>query len=159
MSGAAAGGPAVRRRAVGTVAEALAAAGDAAGAPLLIIGRCPGEDHARAIRAGVAVSVSCIPELVTVAAAGVRAATPAPVHLEIDTGVDPRAREAWSALVAVARRFSRAGRIEVCGVWSQAGERGSLTGEERECLDRAVRQARRIGLFRSEAGPAAAIAA
>jgi alanine racemase len=80
----------------------------------------PGEDHDRALRAGVDLTAYSVVELDQLAAAVRRTATPARLQLKIDTGLSRGGANAedWPAVVARARAGEAAGDWRVTGVWS-----------------------------------------
>ena len=79
-------------------------------------------DFATAIDAGIDLGVSNLLVLSTIAECG--AATPARIHLKIDTVLHRNGASVqdWPALVAEAKRLQDLGLIEVVGVWSHIGE-------------------------------------
>lgn len=81
---------------------------------------CPGDDYEHCVRLGVDLSASDHWMITEIAAASKRAATPARVHLKIDTGLGRggAARSDWSDLVRRALAAQDAGAIEVVGLWS-----------------------------------------
>jgi alanine racemase len=106
----------------------------------------------RAIRARVDVTVFSAPQLVEVAAAARRAGVTARVQLKLDVARcgDGCSPEAWPVLAAVAQRLTRAGLLEVRGVWAQfvrseepepAAQAGQIAR-----FEGAILQARRIGV-------------
>nr|WP_208379925.1 alanine racemase [Microbacterium endophyticum] len=71
------------------------------------------------------------------------------VHLKIDTGLHRNGirPESWRRTAARAHDLEMAGAIEVVGIWSHIAEASDDEDDEaRECFDRAVREARAVGL-------------
>ncbi|WP_375400315.1 alanine racemase [uncultured Amnibacterium sp.] len=79
-------------------------------------------DFAAAIAADIDLGVSSLAELDAVLAAG--AATPAAIHLKIDTGLhrNGASAEDWPALVTAARTAEQAGRVRVAAIWSHLAD-------------------------------------
>jgi alanine racemase len=75
---------------------------------------------ARALTAGVDVSVSSVRALESVAARTAGAGAPARIHLKIDTGLARNGATSadWPDLVRAAARAAASGAIEVIGIWS-----------------------------------------
>jgi D-serine deaminase-like pyridoxal phosphate-dependent protein len=95
--------------------------------------------------------VASVRQLIALASAAGRPGRPARIHLHVDTGGGVGCpADGWPLLVAVACRLTRAGRIEVVGVRPgrpiSAARRGSGIAAETARLERAVVQARRLGL-------------
>ncbi|MGI5131928.1 alanine racemase [Pseudonocardia sp. CA-107938] len=92
-------------------------------APVLAWLYPPAAELRPAIAAGVDLAASTFEQLAGIAAAttGDRRAR---VHLKVDTGLarSGAAASDWPALVAAARRYERAGRIEVVAVWSHLAD-------------------------------------
>lgn len=79
-------------------------------------------DFAAAIAADLDLGISSLAELDAVLAAG--AATPAAVHLKIDTGLhrNGASAEDWPALVTAARTAEQAGRVRIAAIWSHLAD-------------------------------------
>jgi alanine racemase len=96
-------------------------------------------------------TAASVRQLIALASAAGRPGRPARIQLAIDTGGgEGCSPDAWPLLVAVACRLTRAGRIEIVGVRPgrpiDAVQRGSGLAAETARLERAVVQARRLGL-------------
>jgi alanine racemase len=106
----------------------------------------------RAIRERVDVSVFSAPQLVEVAAAARRAGATARVQLKLDVARcgDGCSPEAWPVLAAIAHRLTRAGLLEVRGLWAQLVQADrtepAATAGQIARFERGVILARRIGL-------------
>lgn len=152
---------------VTSCAEALSLRAAGIGAPILSWLHRADEDFAPAVAAGVDLSASSARHLRGIADGADRAGTPAAVHLKVDTGLarNGAARDAWPALVALARRMEDDGLLTVRGIWShlaRADEPGQ-PGVHRQLLlfAEAERIARAAGLapaLRHVANSAAALA-
>jgi alanine racemase len=105
---------------VATIEEALELreAGDQ-GRVLCWLG-VPGENYAGAIAADVDVSAYTVAELAEIRAGVARAGRPAPLQLQVDTGLSRggAATEDWGGVVAQARAGEEAGDWSVTGIWS-----------------------------------------
>jgi hypothetical protein len=106
---------------------------------------------------GSPLTVASVRQLIALASAAGRPGRPARIRLQVDTGGGVGCSAgAWSLLVAVACRLTRAGRIEVVAVCPgrpiSAARCGSGIAAETARLERAVVQARRLGLRPSSVG-------
>lgn len=79
-------------------------------------------DFAAAIAADIDLGISSVAELDAVLAA--EAATPAAIHLKIDTGLHRNGAsiEDWPALVTAAGTAARAGRVRIAAIWSHLAD-------------------------------------
>jgi alanine racemase len=93
-------------------------------------------------------SAGSVAALIEVAAAAGGSRGRARVALKLDAaGVgDGCSPEAWVLLIAIARRLTRAGRIEVTGIWSELTEPARPGNPAAAVLQRARVQAQRLGL-------------
>ncbi|MBF4634205.1 alanine racemase [Agreia pratensis] len=82
----------------------------------------PAEDLEPAISASIDLGISTVEQLNTIAASS--AATPARVHLKIDTGLHRNGAtpEDWPELVARARALEDQGTVEIVAVWTHIAE-------------------------------------
>lgn len=82
-----------------------------------------GSDFAAAIAAGIDLGVSAPWQLDAIAAAA-STASPARVHLKIDTGLRRNGAlpEQWPALVRQARELAESGRLVIEGIWSHLAD-------------------------------------
>lgn len=112
----------------------------------------PGAPLARAVAAGVDLSVSATWAMAEAARAGRSAGRPARVHLKIDTGMGRLGArpEQWHELVAAARAAQEAGEVSVVGVWSHLACADDLaspaTAQQSEAFAAALAVARDAGL-------------
>ena len=105
---------------VTSAAEALALRRAGIDAPLLMWLYPPNATFDEVLRAGVDVSVASSAGLTAIAEAAGRVGRRADVHLKVDTGLTRNGApvDRWPYLLSLARRFERAGRIRVRGLWS-----------------------------------------
>ena len=82
----------------------------------------PQDDIAAAVAAGIDIGVSNISELKAIATAG--AASPARIHLKIDTGLHRNGadEQEWPGLIAAARAAEEAGAVRITGAWTHISE-------------------------------------
>src|SRR5512146_891080 len=102
------------------VQEALELRAAGIDAPLLCLMAISTDDHASAIRGGVDLAASTTDMVTRIAAAAVRAGTPARVHLKADTGLSRGGATVaeWPAVVDAALHAQDRGRLKVAGLWS-----------------------------------------
>lgn len=105
---------------VTSLAEAMRLRDATITAPVLSWIHVPDEDFAPAIVRDIDLSVSSIAHLDGIAACAERTGMYANVHLKLDTGLSRNGAPTdwWPDLVAAARRYERAGLVQVRGVWS-----------------------------------------
>jgi alanine racemase len=137
---------------VTSVAEALQVRAAGIDAPVLAWLFGFDDDFARAIPAGVDLSVSSTPHLREIVASAAWVGAPAQVHLKIDTGLtrNGAAMGQWPDLVRAARAAEVDGTLRVRGIWSHlaaADDPGnpSVAAQLAE-FESALAEARRAGL-------------
>jgi alanine racemase len=112
----------------------------------------PGERWAEALDADIDLSANAAWAVAQIADAVRGGATPARLHLKVDTGLSRggAARADWSELVALAARGQAEGTLRVVGVWSHlahADDPGNPTiTAQAEAFREAVREAEAAGL-------------
>lgn len=130
------------------VDEALELRAAGIDAPVLAWLHDPGRPFDEAVAAGVELGLSSAEQLERAAAAG-SAASPAVVHLKIDTGLSRNgvAPEDWPRVVERAARLERAGSVRVAGVFSHlANTSADADAAQLAAFDDAVDAARAAGL-------------
>ena len=137
---------------VTSAAEALTLRSAGIIAPILSWLHRVDEDFGQLITADVDVAISTVPHLHAVAEAAGRLGVPAVVQLKADTGLSRNGASGadWPDLVAWARRYERAGSVEVRGVWSHLANADlpgcPSIGRQVAAFEQAVRVARGAGL-------------
>jgi alanine racemase len=108
------------------------------------------DNFAAALEAGIAIGVSDLGQLASVAAAQrVVGGGTASVHLKLDTGLGRNGADEpqWSALFSEARRFEIAGVVTVDGIFSHLSNAGDEEDARQLALfDRGIEAARSAGL-------------
>jgi alanine racemase len=132
-----------------SVEEALALRHSGINAPVLAWLRCPGEDLAAGVAAGVDLGVYSIGQLDAAAVAAAATGTTARVHLKVDTGLTRGGadRTQWPGLIraAVAARG-----VEVVAIWSHLAHADDpdhpIIEQQVRCFNEAYQVAREAGL-------------
>jgi alanine racemase len=137
---------------VATMAEALELRNAGIDAPILAWLLGVDEDFETLIGCGIDLSVSSLPHLRAISAAGQRLGTPAQVHIKADTGLTRNGvfTDDWDDVVSAARAAERMGGIRVRGIYSHlasADDPGNPSIEAQlAAFDDALAKAARAGL-------------